>query len=173
MSEREDAKAQLECEVFRKFATVAALALDVGSVESRRPPEPDIRCSVGGNPRLIELVEITDPDLAARCAKARRERRPTGGFFSDDRPLACAVASKAEKTYETGGVPVFLLAYYDKQYPTSEVDPEIIRRTIHGIAQGMVTFEGWSGMWVFDTWTNRILWRYPNNVADAWVGDHA
>jgi hypothetical protein len=58
---------QVESEraVFDLFAEAAGLPIEPGSVEPRKPPEPDIRCTlVDAGPRCFELVEIIDSDLA-------------------------------------------------------------------------------------------------------------
>lgn len=169
MNDEHDRKALNERQVFASCVKAAGLALDPGSIESRQPPEPDIRCTVCGDPRRIEMVEIVDRQLAEGRAEAMRTHQPTGGAFSAEDPLFHAVASKYEKTYETGGEPLFLIAYYDKQYPNTSVDPSVVPRTIHGVAQSMLTFGGWSGLWVFDTWNQCILWGYPTDVAVRWM----
>jgi hypothetical protein len=72
-----------------------------------------------------------------------------------------AFQSKSQKTYDTGGAPLFLLAYYDKQYPADSIDPELIPREVGGIAARMVASGVWKQVWVYDSWGKRILWRHP------------
>lgn len=62
MADRHDNK---ELPIFNLFA--AARGLNVESVEKRRPPEPDILCSVAGEgPIAFELVELVDQKRIAK-----------------------------------------------------------------------------------------------------------
>src|SRR5262245_37278683 len=126
MNDDNERKAATEREVFAVCIKAGSLALDPGSTESRKPPQPDIRGTVGGRARRVEMVAVTDRKLAANRTKAIKGHRVTGTAFSAEDPLFYAVASKYEKAYETGGEPLFLIAYYDKQYPSTSVDPELI-----------------------------------------------
>ena len=53
-------KAQRELSVFEAFSSTAKLDLTEGSVESRDPPEPDIRCLISDSHRAFELTEVVD-----------------------------------------------------------------------------------------------------------------
>jgi hypothetical protein len=66
MNRQEDAKAAKERGVFTAFlACDGAPKVEGGSVESRRPPEPDILCkTVGGDSIAFELVEIVESEWA-------------------------------------------------------------------------------------------------------------
>jgi hypothetical protein len=58
-------QAESERALFKLFAETVELSIAPGSIESRNPPEPDIRCTLGdAAPRCFELVEIIDSDLA-------------------------------------------------------------------------------------------------------------
>ena len=58
-------QAESERALFRVFAEAVELPIALDSIESRNPPEPDIRCMIGdAGPRCFELVEIIDSDLA-------------------------------------------------------------------------------------------------------------
>src|SRR5690349_4675305 len=114
-------KDEWERHVFMEFVSAAGLRIDPLSVASGTPPEPDIRFTVNGATHWAELVEITDQDLAKRHMQSLKSDTITGGFFSQTMPLARAISSKARKTYETGGLPLILVAYYDKQFPAESV----------------------------------------------------
>jgi hypothetical protein len=54
-----------ELSIFRSFAEVCPLGIDLTSVQKTEPPEPDIRCRlVSGGACAFELVEVVDPSLA-------------------------------------------------------------------------------------------------------------
>jgi hypothetical protein len=58
-------QAESERVVFERFAQAVDLPIMPGSIESRKPPEPDIRCTLSdARPQCFELVEIIDSDLA-------------------------------------------------------------------------------------------------------------
>ena len=54
-----------ELALFTLFADTVRLPVVPGSIESRTPPEPDIRCVLtDSGPQCFELVEVIDSDLA-------------------------------------------------------------------------------------------------------------
>ena len=152
-------KEEWERRIFAEFAAAAGLRLDAGSIKSGTPPEPDIRFSIGGVQCWAELVEITDEDLARRQTISLKTGAITGGSFSQSVPLERAVRLKAMKKYETKGSPLGLLAYYDKQFPAVEVEPDLIPRIIGDLAAQMVASGAWANVWVYDNWRKAVLWR--------------
>jgi hypothetical protein len=60
-------QADSERETFEAFALVAPFRVIQGTIESRRPPEPDIVCEIEGRGRVgFELTELIDEDYKAR-----------------------------------------------------------------------------------------------------------
>ena len=58
-------QAKSELAIFRLFAETSGLSVVPGSIESRAPREPDIRCVIADSgPHCFELVEVIDSDLA-------------------------------------------------------------------------------------------------------------
>lgn len=56
-----------EIEILRKFASTCPLAIDMASIEKRKPPQPDLSCVLeDGKEVAFELVEIIDEALARR-----------------------------------------------------------------------------------------------------------
>ena len=160
MNDKEERKAVRERKIFGSFAQ--CIGLKVEFHESRRPPEPDILCNVSGTPYFVELVEITDPGLAADVTRSLKTGKITGGAFSQDFPLCRAFDEKAANTYETDDRPLILLAYYDKQYPWNEdgyFDDMVKNR-----AQEMVGSGKWHSVWIYDTWKKRLLWKHGQDL---------
>jgi hypothetical protein len=109
--------------VFTEFAVAASLHVDSGTPGNEKPPLPDISCSIGGQPYLFELREITDEGLAGEIGRSLRSAADgEGGFLSEEEPLGRMISKKAASTYETGGVPLHLVLHYDKQYPFAPVE---------------------------------------------------
>ena len=154
-------KADWERKIFTEFVAASGLQVDADSIESRKPPEPDIRFSVNGRIHYAELGEITDQDLARRVVLSLRTGTSRGGFYSQELPLARLFRSKNEKTYDVGDAPLWLLAHYDKQYPAVEVDPDLIPRTVGDVAAQMVQSGVWAKLWVYDGWGKQVLWAFP------------
>jgi len=154
-------KADWERRMFTEFVVASGLLVDPASIISRNPPEPDIAFTLGGQRHYAELVEITDQDLARRHSAAVKTGAITAGAFSQVTPLVDAFQGKSQKTYQTGGAPLMLLAYYDKQYPAESVDPGLIPREVGDIAAQMVASGVWKKVWVYDSWNKRVLWCHP------------
>jgi len=83
----EEIKAAAERDVFFAFVNLSNLPIDLESVESRKPPEPDIFCRYSDGTRLtFELVSLCDPDLAELFNK--RDQEPeVAMFFGGERTL--------------------------------------------------------------------------------------
>lgn len=109
-----------EMKVFSSFAQTAQLAIDSVTVHSEEPPKPDIFCKIDGRDYYFELGEVTDCELAGQLGQASKTMEPAPGPFSQEEPFAYMLQEKTKKTYETGGVPVDLVLYFDKQYPMIE-----------------------------------------------------
>jgi hypothetical protein len=99
--DREADKAARERDIFLEFVAVAGLPVVPGSIESRRPPEPDIVCElVGGGRVAFEVVELIDQDLAGTIARAvKRPDESRGVCFGD--PTLDAIRGKLRRKYET------------------------------------------------------------------------
>lgn len=157
MSMREQEKAERERIIFQRFASAAGQRAEHGSINSERPPKPDISCIIEGVKHHFELGEITDQGLASRLAQALREMRITGGFFSQDKPLLSLISQKATKNYGDLEGPLDLVLYYDKQYPPPEGGlTEFTLAKLEQHALEMLA-GAWSRIWIFDNWNQQIL----------------
>src|SRR5664280_1879534 len=62
-------KAERERKIFARYALAARSDIDPATIESREPPEPDIRCSTtDGTPLAFELVELCPEEVAKMVA---------------------------------------------------------------------------------------------------------
>lgn len=164
MSTKNAAKELRERTLFARFCQAASVSVAAGSVESEGPPKPDLSFVVCGKRWYAELAEITDQNLARRHSESLQTGKITGGAFSQNQPLLSIVQSKSRAWYETEGHPIILVLYYDKQYPPPD-EWEAIPRTIAESASAMVDSGAWSGVWVYDDWNERILWRHLKGSA--------
>jgi len=110
MRSTRDPKVELERWAFDEFARHARLPIRPGSVESRRPPEPDILCEVEGDgPVAYELVELIDPLLAENASVAVRKGVPAEATWVGD-PTRERIEAKLLKSYRAA-CPVELVAW--------------------------------------------------------------
>jgi hypothetical protein len=121
-------KAAHERQVFEEFAAVAGLSVARGSVASQPEPSPDIAWLISGDPYTFEPGRVADQSSVERVVESirrllRGDPGPTGGASFFHEPLVRIVRQKTSKAYQTGGVPVDLLVYYDNEIPTFEVPP--------------------------------------------------
>ena len=60
-----DKQSQNELRVFKKFAQICPYSINLGSIEKRNPPEPDILCKLSDEAAIaFEIVECIDRSLA-------------------------------------------------------------------------------------------------------------
>ena len=83
------AQAAKEREVFLSFAGVAPLDIDVASIQSRSPPDPDILCRTHGKNELrFELTELIDRAHMERVAMMGNTSRALKEYYESTLPPA-------------------------------------------------------------------------------------
>ena len=140
-----------------EFAAAASLCVDPATPKNENPPMPDISCSIGGQPYLFELGEVTDEALAGEIGRSLRTGTDgDGGVVSEEEPLVRMITKKAGSTYETSGVPLDLVLHYEKQYPFAPA--EYLEQHEAAIAAAMRPNGPFSRIWIYDGWNNSIIW---------------
>jgi hypothetical protein len=106
------AKADRERRVFEEFVRKSGLPIDVATIESREPPEPDIRCVHSHDgPIAFELVELCNSELAQDAAdQIKHGKKPRFLMLND--PSRQAVEKKLGNSYRRD-YPIELLCYTD------------------------------------------------------------
>jgi hypothetical protein len=166
-----DQKEAHEREVFLEFAGAAGLAVDHGTVENCKPPQPDIRCKLEGQAVYFEFGRLLDQGM-----QRLRLRALSGGIVStgdeDVRlPEREMLRTKLQKAYVTSETPIDLVLYYDNENalvgdvpvfgdsgfkwhadhvmrPLIEELPSVFRR-----------------VWVYERHRRTVLWCYPEERA--------
>jgi hypothetical protein len=147
-------KREVELKVFTAFAQSAQFCIDPGTVRNEEPPLPDIFCEVDSKPYYFESGEITDEDLAA----AQKRISTPGDALKDEEPFLRMFRKKAKCSYKTGGAPVDLILYFDKQYPIVEGVSEHL--TNHAREIRHLTVSGpFARVWIYSTWDGVVLWK--------------
>lgn len=104
----EEEKAERERAVFQAFIKASGLKIDPESVESCKPPRPDIVCFQENDGNIaFELVEICAQDLASKISAIKKEEF---GFVRSNDPSRDVLQKKLKKHYETEH-PIELLCY--------------------------------------------------------------
>ena len=108
----EKLKAHRERAIFARFAFAAGLDIDSETIESRRPPAPDISCATAFGERVaFELAELCSPDIAK--AVGHDLKRGGGATFTwTADPTRTVLLKKLRKIYACDA-PVHLLCYAD------------------------------------------------------------
>jgi len=134
-------KAAREARVFQAFIDMARLPISPQSVESRRPPEPDILCCHRDEGRVaFELVEICDPAIAC---KTRGMTWSGVEYIRGSDPTRRILEDKVNKRYEAK-YPIELLCYT----AGSVVSPDA--QILEGIRQAIVANTGqFRRIWLF------------------------
>lgn len=69
-------QAETERTVFLEFAPLSGLPIDIATVESREPPQPDIVCNIAGSGSVgFELTELIDRKFMARLSLMAKTRQ--------------------------------------------------------------------------------------------------
>jgi len=164
------AKPQHELSVFLDFAKAAGISIDTSTVESRNPPEPDIRCICASEPVYFELGRILDPYMQNRRKKALKNA-PTQVSVNTNRagvPERDMLQEKLSKHYQTDGVPLELLLYYDTERPMvmGGIPPVDFESLALQIMVPLLTPmpSHIRRVWVFERYRNSVMWRYPRSA---------
>jgi hypothetical protein len=94
-----DPKAVHERRVFLEFARAAGFTMDHGTVDSREPPEPDIRCRLGGQTVYFELGRLLDHGMQRLRLRLLRGSSVSVGDEDVRLPEREMLRQKRGKTY--------------------------------------------------------------------------
>jgi hypothetical protein len=147
-----------ERRVFAAFAKCSGLNISVASIKSCKPPLPDVCCTLDQSDYFFELAEVV-PQVEARALS-------TDGIYSSGFPdpnergptaMVNIISQKQTKAYDTGGAPVDLLLYFNKDFPmylpdvTSDgAEPTDIDRA----AEECKRLGPFSRIWTYCSWNN-------------------
>ena len=167
-------KSHHELSVFLEFAKVAGTPIDTSTVETCKPPKPDIRCICAGEPVYFELSCILGNDFMRRyrnkVLKNARENRPPPQLSSADAsrvnlPERDTLQEKLSKTYQTGGVPLELLLYYDAEHlmVLGSIPPIDFEWLASEVMVPLLTPmpSHIRRVWVFERYRNSVMWCHP------------
>jgi hypothetical protein len=136
----EEKKALLERMIFARFASAARPDVDLATVQSCRPPAPDIAClTVSGERLAFELAELCPPEIAKAVGDDLKAGGGAASVPTAD-PTRRVLLKKLCKSY-TCDVPVDLLCYADGYLVTpDDVVLAEMRAVIDAKAEGLGPF---------------------------------
>jgi hypothetical protein len=150
---QEERKAAAERAEFRRFVSAAGLPVVPESVVSRRPPEPDILCTITGRgPVAFELVDLISQELS-------NPRWPGGGYPDD---TFRNVRKHLHGTYETPH-PMELIAH---AHPDALSPEDVWRDKFGDLLHSMLWDSPFQALWVFIRRPED--WRGPA-TAEIWI----
>jgi len=153
-------KEQWEQKVFAAFAEHSGLNISADSIISCKPQMPDIRCDLDGSNYFFELGEVV-PEKQAQALS-------TKGIYTSGFPdptdrgshaMVNIIGQKQAKKYETGGTPVDLLLYFNKDFPMylPDVKSDDAEQTdIHRAVEGCKQHGPFTRIWTYCSWTNDV-----------------
>ena len=105
-------KARYELRVFRDFAHRCGLSIVPGSIENRKPPEPDIYCEIEGEgPMAFELTEFADESFAEEINHVRKHPEDSGKTFVRGGEAMPILAKKLANENYVSSCPIDLICY--------------------------------------------------------------
>lgn len=141
----------------RQFGETITERMDITTITSRKPPEPDIWCQFDGAPCYFEVSEVTGQTAARAMSESLRTNQPQGFVYSPEEGLRSIVQRKLTKTYHTSGIPIHLLLYYWSQSAPPKEEFTNLIATCHGELKALVNGGPFARVWIFDCWTKRTL----------------
>ena len=154
-----DKKELDEMEIFCTFAEAARLNAEPDSMRSEKPPKPDIGCRIAGELTFFELGRIVDENVAKAFYPAFRSGGVSAATAYDPlAPLIRMFQGKADSRYDTNGSRVDLVLYFYEQSPDWTPTSEYLNRRLLEI-DAMIHKSQFNVVWLFDMWSNSILWR--------------
>ena len=161
-----DTKERHEIDVFQEFALRASLYIDPSSVQSRKPPEPDIWCTGPGGAQYFELGRLLDNEMQRmKIHMFRNSPNPVSGSDYDVKlPEREILRQKIAKAYQTGGLPLDLVLYYDNEnWLVGDVPsaPDLDKHYGHVMRSVIESQTLFRRVYVFERHRGTMLYGYP------------
>jgi hypothetical protein len=167
MNNDSDSKEAHERRVFLEFAHSAKIRGNHDNAEHRKPPEPDIYYPETIEPCYFELGRLADNhhakfvlELLRRAPEAMAPDVSMIGY-----PQRDVLLRKLMKSYQTNGLPVHLVLYFDTEFshiegpiPPMPFEKEATHVMEPILRQSMGPF---STVWYFERYRRTVLWCYP------------
>lgn len=151
MMRTEADKAIVELSVFREFIAASKLSIDPASVRKGNPDqgEPDILCTLDGQPVAFELAEACAPEFAAAASLAMKLDSGVATAWGED-VTHLTLRNKLTKRYRVA-CGVQLLIYTNGL--TAMPDDLILARLEPEFASGFGSF---NTVWLFGESVHRV-----------------
>lgn len=166
MSMTTSSKERHERTVFGEFAAAALCSEQHNGVESRVSPEPDIFFRSISNPRYFELGRLLDAEHSRTMLKALRQAPAcvTPNLNKIKLPEREVLQAKLLKSYDSRGLPIELLLYFDAEHRHLEGGLPPIDFSAHAefvmLLLLRVSIGAFSRVWVFERYQHSVLWQF-------------
>jgi hypothetical protein len=156
-----------ESRVFLEFAKTAQLAGDHNLIEHRSPPEPDIYFPEISQPCYFELARLANHhyaefslEILRRAPEAISHHLSKIGY-----PQRDVLLQKLKKSYQTYGLPVHLVLYFDNEASHTEgpIPPMPLEEEAKYVMEPILreSMGPFAKVWYFERYRNTVLWSYP------------
>ena len=166
-------KDQHELTVFAEFAAAALCGERHDGGESCVPPEPDIFFRSSRNPRYFELGRLLDTEHSRTVLKALRQAPAcvTPDLTKIKLPEREVLQAKLLKTYDSRGLPIELLLYFDAEHRHLEGSLPPIDFPVHAefvmVPLLRASMGAFSRVGVFERYRHSVLWQFEVEHGDA------
>ncbi len=146
-------QSELEKKVFEKF--IKSIGINVVSIQSCKPPKPDIFCEAEFGKLYFELTDNTSQQMQ-KSAHTKDEAVRNAAFWFN--PFPAEYKQKFEKHYETNSIECELVIYFGI-HPVAELGPHFDTRlqdNIEWIRQHIQQSQ-FSRVWIYDYHQDRVL----------------
>lgn len=167
MNNAAELKRNHELEVFLEFGQTVGLAGNLNTAEVRDPPEPDIYYPAPAQPCYFELGRLADDNYAKFVLEVqRRTPMPVAPDISKiGYPQRDVLLRKLAKTYQTGGLPVHLVLYFDNEHLHTEgpIPPMPFNEEAAFVMEPILrnSMGPFTKVWYFERYCPSLLWSYP------------
>ena len=158
------AKSEHEIEVIKEFVKASGRNIDVHTIESRNPPEPDIYCIAESGPVYFELARLLDKEMQKMKNHAYKMApvQFSCSNYNVRLPELEILNRKIQNKYETDNIPIELVLYYDNSNWRSGEVPVVHDFASHAefVMRPLVECQQQFGcVWVFERHSQTILWQ--------------
>jgi hypothetical protein len=163
-------KQKYELAVFMEFARAARLPGDHSAAESRESPEPDIFYPSAEQSCYFELGRLADSNHAKFMIEVyRRAPQPVAPDLTKiGYPQRDMLRKKIAKTYQSGGLPIHLVLYFDAESPLTEgpIPPYPFEHEARHVLEPMLreSMGPFAKVWYFERYRDAVLWSYGNGL---------
>ena len=160
-----DTKASHEKDVLTEFVSASGSSIEIASIETRTPPEPDLYCVDANGSLYFELSRLLDPEMQRMRLQAMRRapEQVATSNYNIKLPEREILQRKIEKQYQTKSLPLELLLYYDNTnclVGDVPIFADFAYHAEHVMLPLCTSQKKFRRVWVYERHHKTVLWCY-------------